>query len=715
MSGEESDRPQSQPTIERLRVIRRAHRGVVTKATREIDELLSEEPLSSESVDRLNVLLQQLNNKMHVLQDINREILTLCAVEEIEREIEDSEAVDAKILKYKRKMEEALRSLASSSRSETVETGELAAPLPTGGASQAGKTRLPKLVLPKFRGNVTDWTSFWDAFKAAIHENNEISKVDKLNYLNSLLEGPAALTLQGLSLTEANYDSAVELLKGRYGNPQQIITSHMDQLLKLPTCTGEKASLLRHIYDKLNIHVRGLRTLGINTTQYGSLLIPVVMSKLPNEIRLRVARENKDEVWELSQLMEIIRVEVEAREASESTKVTLSKLTNQPSGGSTDSTASSLVVGNHNIQCVYCKQNHFSASCSSVKNVVDRKSILLKEGRCFVCLKTNHRAQNCDSNKKCRRCGRRHHQSLCEVNNRSPGGGQGAESKKETSTNTTNTMRDKKTILLQTARAVASNEGGSKKVGVRLLLDSGSQRSYLTESLKHKLSLPIIKKEKLYLNTFGSSQFKTQQCEIVRVWLSKPGKEGAIIIDALSFPTICTPLPTVMEISKYPCLADLELADDFSDNSGEIDLLIGSDFYWTIATGEVLRTNGGPTAMSSKLGWLLSGPTEAMHSLITIANMTISQGLHQPQTTSEEDELTQILQNFWQLESLGIQQQSSSEQDEKLFLRNLRYTNTRYEVGLPWVRDPHDLPCHLNMCFNRLKLLQYRLMKDTNV
>lgn len=188
MSGEETERPSSQPTIERLRVIRRAHRGVVTKATREIDDLLSEEPLSSESVDRLNVLLQQLNNKMHVLQDINREILTLCAIEEIEREIEDSEAVDAKILKYKRKMEEALRSLTPSSRIDTVETVEPVASLPTVGVSQTGKSRLPKLVLPKFRGNITDWTSFWDAFKAAIHENNDISKVDKLNYLNSLLE-----------------------------------------------------------------------------------------------------------------------------------------------------------------------------------------------------------------------------------------------------------------------------------------------------------------------------------------------------------------------------------------------------------------------------------------------------------------------------------------------------------------------------------------------
>ena len=58
MSGDDTDRPPNQPTIERHQVLRRAHRGVVTKATQEIDELLAVEPLSSESVDRLNVLLQ---------------------------------------------------------------------------------------------------------------------------------------------------------------------------------------------------------------------------------------------------------------------------------------------------------------------------------------------------------------------------------------------------------------------------------------------------------------------------------------------------------------------------------------------------------------------------------------------------------------------------------------------------------------------------------
>ena len=51
-----------------------------------------------------------------------------------------------------------------------------------------GNAHLPKLVLPKFRGNVTQWNAFWDAFKTALHENGSIYKIDKFNYLNSLLE-----------------------------------------------------------------------------------------------------------------------------------------------------------------------------------------------------------------------------------------------------------------------------------------------------------------------------------------------------------------------------------------------------------------------------------------------------------------------------------------------------------------------------------------------
>ena len=127
-------------------------------------------------------------------------------------------------------------------------------------ASQV-KAKLPKLTLPKFRGDLTNWMSFWDSFESAVHKNPSISKVDKFNYLNSLLEGAARRAVQGLTLTEANYDSAVEILRERYGRPQQIISAHMDELIKLQPSHNDRPASLRYIYDRISVHVRGLASL----------------------------------------------------------------------------------------------------------------------------------------------------------------------------------------------------------------------------------------------------------------------------------------------------------------------------------------------------------------------------------------------------------------------------------------------------------------------
>ena len=42
----------------------------------------------------------------------------------------------------------------------------------------------------------------------------------------------------------------------------------------------------------------------------------------------------------------------------------------------------------------------------------------------------------------------------------------------------------------------------------------------------------------------------------------------------------------------------------------EVDLLIGSDFYWDFVSGEMRRGDKGPVAAKTTLGWILSGPTE---------------------------------------------------------------------------------------------------------
>jgi hypothetical protein len=83
-----------------------------------------------------------------------------------------------------------------------------------------------------------------------------MSLIDKFNYLNSLLEGEAARAIQGLPLTNANYNVAVEILRERFGKPQTIIAAHMDDLLKLPTFSANcRVKELRAVLDQLTIHV----------------------------------------------------------------------------------------------------------------------------------------------------------------------------------------------------------------------------------------------------------------------------------------------------------------------------------------------------------------------------------------------------------------------------------------------------------------------------
>ena len=64
------------------------------------------------------------------------------------------------------------------------------------------------------------------------------------------------------------------------------------------------------------------------------------------------------------------------------------------------------------IKCAFCTKPHYSASCEAVSNLKDRKDILRRDGRCFVCLQFGHRGSQCS--RQCRQCNGKHHQSICE-------------------------------------------------------------------------------------------------------------------------------------------------------------------------------------------------------------------------------------------------------------------------------------------------------------
>lgn len=118
-----------------------------------------------------------------------------------------------------------------------------------------------------------------------------------------------------------------------------------------------------------------------------------------------------------------------------------------------------------------------------------------------------------------------------------------------------------------------------------------------------------MKTETLNLNTFGNNRYTKQQCDIIT--LSLCGKED-VRISALCFLKIFSPLATNLDISRYPHLQGLDFADvNIVDGScPAINILIVSEYYFEILTGEIVRGDSGLVAVNSKFGWVESGPMQ---------------------------------------------------------------------------------------------------------
>ena len=86
--------------------------------------------------------------------------------------------------------------------------------------------KLPYLDMMTFSGDKLRWTEFWDSFECAIHHNKKISDIEKFNYLKGKVSGEAKSAILGLTLSKENYKIAVEILKDRFGNTQEVIDLH---------------------------------------------------------------------------------------------------------------------------------------------------------------------------------------------------------------------------------------------------------------------------------------------------------------------------------------------------------------------------------------------------------------------------------------------------------------------------------------------------------
>lgn len=273
------------------------------------------------------------------------------------------------------------------------------------------------------------------------------------------------------------------------------------------------------------------------------------------------------------------------------------------------------------------------------------------------------------------------------------------------------------TVLLQTAQAVIFNPGSPHiSFEARIVLDTGSQRSYITDHAKTKLSLTSDGEQRMSIMTFGSSEERPHVCDTVRVGVVMRDRQPKQLA-LCTVPHICEPLasqPINFCRDNYEHLSGLDLADS-SDGSSrlKIDILIGSDQYWDLITGRTLRGSSGPIAIDTGIGWVLSGPVSLLTQEQAMAGLVVTHALRVDSQLQEEETLDSRLKSFWELESLGITEPERSVHDK--FGDTIRFKDGRYEVALPW-KDPHPtLPDNYKLSLKRLQGLLRRLQHDQGV
>ncbi|ODM88303.1 Gag-Pol polyprotein [Orchesella cincta] len=137
----------------------------------------------------------------------------------------------------------------------------------------------------------------------------------------------------------------------------------------------------------------------------------------------------------------------------------------------------------------------------------DRVSTIKRIGNCLNCLRSGHVLKHCTSSSTCRKCGKQHH-TLLHYNNSGRGSSSTSTQPPQDNTPqpTTQNIRSKHqfqlfignyTGALKTAVVDIEDSSGNKKP-CRVLLDDGSESSFMTDSCAKSLGLQRRKQMSTY-------------------------------------------------------------------------------------------------------------------------------------------------------------------------------------------------------------------------
>ncbi|XP_077551846.1 uncharacterized protein LOC144166061 [Haemaphysalis longicornis] len=282
-----------------------------------------------------------------------------------------------------------------------------------------------------------------------IHDNVELTKIEKFKYLLTYLIGDARRAIEGIRLSEANYDVAVSALVQRFGRPELLINEHIDQLLAFtPIRSSMDIDRLRELYDKVHFRVSALEALGVPQEQNAVVLNRVLLRCLPDDITFMYRQRAKElgqgsitgsaaesaisqgQGCQVKRRLEFLRIQIEIREEgkqgqplSTAARRFIENTDLNPPGQPETPVPAALALTaetqpSATPACPLCdSRGHKVADCRVNLSAAEKRTRLRNARCCFRCGRRNHVARQCrgSRNLTCSTCNGRHLTVLCDV------------------------------------------------------------------------------------------------------------------------------------------------------------------------------------------------------------------------------------------------------------------------------------------------------------